>query len=356
MNLNTPIRGPSVYAFCLNFLCGFLMTDVHYFPRYSQRENFATNNTLLLLNRFYQVDRFKCEKLFVDLADRSGSEFTAQLGLRFEQQVRAATSVPDMSLSQDSVRISVETKRGVEFDLGQLMNHLEGFGSETHKYLLLLGKGTEPLSPEQLERLKAKALERNVALIIASFEDIVAAARGCLGVHEEEMHELVADYEAFCSSENLLDTDRHFLFVPPCGQSFDINFEYQLYFCPISRNLRNTKFLGLYRNRNVSHVAEVQTVLTPTFDAATGEGLGVDGLSDEIQKRILEATKRAATRGWDIQTGHRFLLCGPMHETSFKKKAAGGIRAHRYVDLRSYLEPTTGTANDLAEQLRGRDW
>jgi hypothetical protein len=38
------------------------MSEIHYFPRYSQRENVVTNNTLLLLLRLYQYNRFKFEK------------------------------------------------------------------------------------------------------------------------------------------------------------------------------------------------------------------------------------------------------------------------------------------------------
>lgn len=43
------------------------MTDIHYFPRYSQPENVVTNNTLLLLLRLYQYNRFKFERFMAAL-------------------------------------------------------------------------------------------------------------------------------------------------------------------------------------------------------------------------------------------------------------------------------------------------
>jgi hypothetical protein len=38
------------------------MSEVHYFPRYTQTENFVTNNTLLLLLRLREYSRFEFEK------------------------------------------------------------------------------------------------------------------------------------------------------------------------------------------------------------------------------------------------------------------------------------------------------
>lgn len=38
------------------------MSEIHYFPRYSMQENVVTNNSLLLLLRLYQYNRYKFEK------------------------------------------------------------------------------------------------------------------------------------------------------------------------------------------------------------------------------------------------------------------------------------------------------
>ncbi len=71
------------------------MTQIHYFPRYSQRENFETNNTLLLLHRLYDYNRFRFEKflssLLRDAATEAGNDFS--LGLQINQQVGTGESV-----------------------------------------------------------------------------------------------------------------------------------------------------------------------------------------------------------------------------------------------------------------------
>jgi len=44
------------------------MSQIHYFPNYSQQENVVTNNTRLLLLRLYRYNRYKFEKLMEALA------------------------------------------------------------------------------------------------------------------------------------------------------------------------------------------------------------------------------------------------------------------------------------------------
>lgn len=41
------------------------MASIHYFPRYSQKENMVTNNTLLLFSRLYNNSPYKF-KLFMN--------------------------------------------------------------------------------------------------------------------------------------------------------------------------------------------------------------------------------------------------------------------------------------------------
>jgi hypothetical protein len=66
------------------------MSQIHCFPRYSQRENFETNNTLLLLHRLYSYNRFRFERflseLLRDAATEAGSALV--LGLLIWTQAR----------------------------------------------------------------------------------------------------------------------------------------------------------------------------------------------------------------------------------------------------------------------------
>ena len=61
------------------------MRSIHYFPRYSQRENTVSNNTLLLLLRLMKASRTKFEEFITRLAGDADLEFSPQW-LRIGQQ------------------------------------------------------------------------------------------------------------------------------------------------------------------------------------------------------------------------------------------------------------------------------
>lgn len=83
------------------------MSRVSYFQRFSQRENHATNNTLLIFRHFYQSSPYKLQRVLSALVDTELS-----VGLAFEQQVRGDQSVGNALIVQEPLRIFIETKRG----------------------------------------------------------------------------------------------------------------------------------------------------------------------------------------------------------------------------------------------------
>jgi hypothetical protein len=338
----------------------YVMGEVHYFPRYSQPENVVTNNTLLLLLRLREYSRFKFEK-FMQMLCADEDLQLAGSWLRFQQQKGTGKSVVDGFIAQDSVKIAVETKLTETFDPVQLENHLAVFGAEEHKLLILLSPSLGEIPGQQLAAVREHATPRNIQVVHTSFEDIVAKARGCLSPHDEEMAALVDDYEAFCSDLDLLPRDEYTLFVPPCGQSFADNEDFRLYYCPATWSRRNARYLGVYKDKRVRAIGRISKVVpgNVALDARRVTVLpeGTQGLTAEEQERVLGATEKAQTRGWDISTGHKFYLCDAMEETAFKKTSPGGIMGHRYFDLETVLGgklPNSLAA--LAERLRQHTW
>ena len=59
------------------------MSRVSHFQRFSQPENHATNNTLLVLRHFYQSSPFKIQRVLTSLLETDLS-----IGLAFEQRFR----------------------------------------------------------------------------------------------------------------------------------------------------------------------------------------------------------------------------------------------------------------------------
>ena len=335
------------------------MSEIHYFPRYSQPENVVTNNTLLLLLRLHQYNRFKFEK-FMELICADEEVQLASSWLQFRQQKGTGKSIVDGFIAQDSIKIAVETKLTEAFDPAQLENHLAVFGAEQHKLLILLSPSLGEISASQLALVRKGAVSRNIQVVHTSFEDIVEKTRVCLSEHDEEMLALVADYESFCSDLDLLPRDQYTLFVPPCGQSFEANERLRLYYCPATWNRRKAKYLGIYAQKTVRAIGQIAKIVACSVDLGAAIVTVADGQcapNPEEQERILEATKEARARDWDLTAGHRFYLCDLFEETNFRKTSRGGIMGHRYFDLEEVLGgKVPQDVSVLAAALRQHTW
>jgi len=106
------------------------MSRVHYFQRYSQKENVVTNNTLLLFSRLYNHSPTRFED-FLNALSGDGN-LTFDVGMQFAQQEgnTKRNSVPDGLITQKSIKVVIETKLHGNYGLSQLSNHLESFQNE----------------------------------------------------------------------------------------------------------------------------------------------------------------------------------------------------------------------------------
>lgn len=128
------------------------MSRVSHFQRFSQPENHATNNTLLLLRYFYQSSPFKIQSVLTSLLEADLS-----IGLAFEQQVKGDASIPDALITQEQMRIYIETKRGGALDPDQIRRHLKSISEKGGA-----GRGEgEGLSDHHPARRRAKTSRSN---------------------------------------------------------------------------------------------------------------------------------------------------------------------------------------------------
>jgi hypothetical protein len=337
------------------------VTNVFYFARYSQRENFATNNTLLLMYRLYETSRRRFQEFLTKLLDETADAPIAALGLQMSQQESSGKSVLDGFLYQSAVRIGIEAKAPrAEFDKRQLLNHLERFDDSGSGYLLLLRPDKADLTDEAWRELHDEAKKKRVIVSSITFQQIIESFRDCLRPHDDELHELIHDFESFCSEHDLLGTDDVTIFVPPCGQSFDINVKHKLYFCPSDWSRRKVRYLGIYREKTVQYIGEISKVVHCELvgGALLKAGGGHPSLSSFEEARILGAMSDAGkAAGWDITTGHKFFLCDDLVPTDFRKSDRGGIMGHRYLNLQGYLAGRKKMVPpEIAVELTGKTW
>lgn len=334
------------------------MTKIHRFQRYAQPENVVTNNVLMLLHRFYDESPRKFQKaLSRILIDQDGNEPELEIGPRFDQQISGPLRVADGRIAQPRFDVLIETKLGDVFNEEQAIGHLEHIKDSPNATLLLLGRDPKA-SDEAVKRTRLAAMaQSNTRVVVASFRGLIDACQQVLSPHDDELQELIEDFESFCEVSGLLPIDEQRMFVPPCGKSCDENVKWRLYYCPAYRSVRAGNWLGIYAGKRVTAVGRISARVV-AVKSADGSVL-TEGVSFEQRERILGAVRDAELRGWDLlgDDGHRFYVCDEMLDTHFVKDSPGGIAGHRYFDLSLIREgKEIMSVEQVAERLRGKLW
>ena len=332
------------------------MSRVSYFQRFSQKENHATNNTLLILRRFYEESPFKIERVLSSLLEKE-----LQIGLTFEQQIKGISSVPDALVAQSAFRVYFETKRGTELDEDQIGRHIESI-SEDHvegQTDFLIGLTKEPIADKSFENLKAQAKSKRIVFAAVTFSKIVDALRQECAEYEHDLRAIVEDFRQYLAEENLLEERNYLVPVFPCGTSYAENKSFGLYYEPSGSRpcKRNYRLIGIYANKSVSLIGELEAIAVAERDGedysfTTEAGRLTEDHKDRVRKAIQETTY------YDLGAdAHRYYLVKNFVETDIRKTSPGGMRNASYLDLRKpsfNLENSAGLdLNEIAIRLRG---
>ena len=334
------------------------MSRVSYFQRFSQPENHATNNTLLVLRYFYQSSPFKLQRLLTSLL-----EVDMSIGLSFEQQIQGEASVPDALISQEPLRIFVETKRYGKLDTVQIRNHCESIAKDgRHRGDVLIGLSKELVGEADRKAMLAEAAARGIIFVNITFSQIVEALKAQCADFERELLAIVEDYETYLTEEGLLDDRNRYLLIFPCGTSIAENAKFAIYYEPPARRLKKGyRYIGVYNKKTVAYVGVVQAIAVAAF-AENGtvsftEEMG--RLTDEQKERV-KATVTATPYYELAANPHRYYLVDEFAPTSARKVSSGGIMGHRYLELSklagSYNPKQDYTSAELAAILALAIW
>ena len=331
------------------------MSRISYFQRFSQKENHATNNSLLILRRFYDESPFKIERVLSSLIDEE-----CQIGLTFTQQIKGKSSVPDALVAQQALRIFFETKRGGDLDQDQITRHIDTI-AEDHmdgQTDILIGLTKEPIAQKDFTDLKLLAKRKSVVFAAVTFSQIVDALRGECAEYERDLLAIVEDYEQYLSEENLLEERNQWLPIFPCGTSYAENERFGLYYEPPSRPCkRNHRFIGIYAQKSVSLIGEIKAIVTVDFeDGELVFETELGTLTKERKDRVKEVIGQ--TDYYDLDASpHRYYLVGGFLKTDIRKASTGGIMGLRYLDMRKLLADFDMKKDcppeEMAQLLRG---
>lgn len=332
------------------------MSKLHYFQRYSSKENWVTNATLLLLSRLYHHDRLKFETtLNLILAD---SNLSLEIGVNFTQQQWGKNSVVDGVISQDSFKVVIETKLYDNFSIDQLTRHLDSFGNNhLSKILLTLSKNTlsSNIKAEVLQTLQLEKY-RDIKFASTTYETIYKIVLGVLSDNDLEIKDILEDYISLCTEQGLTNIDRKTLLAFTATDSWSENLKYNLYYDPANRRHSSPfKYVGLYLNKKVIAVGVLGKIVVCNYDGgkliATAEG-GLDNVNDNEYNRIKGIIED--TDYYDLKNGSKFFLVDKFYPTNFIKTSFSSVRAKRYFWLDQIKGFEDGmTAEQVAQLLNG---
>lgn len=326
------------------------MSRIHYFQRYSSVENTVTNNTLQLLARIYAYSPTKASVLLTELTGES-----IEIGIEINQQERGGESVPDGSVIQRSFKVLLESKVDSHHDVDQLLRHADGFSGEHQKILLLLTKrhigNAEQKIREEIGKTKPDIIFKNI-----TYEEICKASVALFQEYEYEIRELTDDYEEYCNDIGLFDQSSYLMRVVPCGQSLALNRQYGIYFHPSDRGYTSHQYVGIYKDKAVQVIWEIDSVFDVQFDGLRLKKKPIQGrdtseYDDALRGIIADAREQC---GYEIASGHRF-FCGRPVTTNYRKISPGGIQGARFVNLREVLGEFDGVT-DVAQKLSEKEW
>lgn len=324
------------------------------FSGYSQKENRVTNYCLLVLKMLYEENP---KYLGEVLAALVGEDISSHIGVSFRQQERLHSGIPDGIIVQRSLRVHIETKNWDWFYDSQLEAHLDDLSKDDSGVRILLALGNfESEDPDRFEKIQAICREKYRGAIVfnsISFEDFIKKVQ--LDRLPKNLSDAITDFKQFLNEENLLPSWREWLDVVNCaGIPEDIT-ERNVYMCPTvggSYNHDRCRYFGMYRNKRVEIIAEIDAVVDVDLESNTELIKWRNGTESEKDYKVLAREKVARFRPDEGPT--RVFLLGKLFLTDFRKDSSGGMyQSKRYFNI-ARLQAVDAEA--LAERLKGLGW
>ena len=335
------------------------MSSIHYFQRYSQPENVATNNTLLLLSRLYQDSPIKFNGFLNDLFD----DYDLESGIQFFQQRKGTNSIPDGSLSQVSFKVIIETKLHKHFSVNQLIEHLNGFGNEENMILLSLSpkepdKGLKDEIRNKVSKYNTKN-NKSIRYIPTTFQKIVDKFNNSINDYDIELLNILNDYEAYCIQDKLI-IDESLMRVVTCGWTLEENFQYNIYYDPANRGYSEHNYIGIYSNKAVRGIGKINNIITA--DKISNDQLKIIESTTTVTKQqeedilgVMEAARH--NNNWDITKEHKFFCVDKFYPTLFKKNSKYPLQGTKFFNLKNRLNVSKlPDVEEIAQLLRAIDW
>ena len=169
------------------------------------------------------------------------------------------------------------------------------------------------------------------------------------------MQALAKDFEEYCNDADLVDQKRYLMRIVPCGQSFDINKKYGIYFHSSDRGYTVHQYVGIYKDKAVKVIWEIDSVFDISYNnkliKKCIQGRETDEYDDNLVAIINDAKRECS---YDIKNHHRF-FCGKAIDTDFVKSSLYGMWGTRLMNLKEVIGDFND-ASEVAQKLTGKEW
>jgi len=332
------------------------LRKIHTFQKYSQRENWVTNNTLLFLSHLQSYNNKKFERVINAILQENN--LNLNVGVNFFQQERGSESVLDGAIFQEEFKIAIETKLFDNFSTDQLKHHIKSLSAESGKNRVLLALSKSEVSNEIKSQVIAciKEMSSEIKFASASFSGLIDLVKENVAEYEVDFQEIIDEFREFCAENELFKDESEYMLVLTAGTSIKENLEFGIYYDPVYRN-HNTDFrlIGLYCNKSIVAVGEVQYCVWADLVGNKLEIKNDVSVPEAIKERIKEIILK--TSYYDIHEGHKFYVVDTFTPTNYLKRSPGSLRGKTYfrvLDLPGW-KPGLSTA-ELAKNLYGKEW
>ncbi len=320
------------------------MSELQWFQRYHTKENVHSSNAMFLLKRLYFYSPIKFFKTLNAIFDTEN--VLSMPNFIFQDTQNGKGSIPDFSIMQDSFKIIVEAKEGGKFNYNQLDKHLKGLSENTlncnNKMLIALSPRNEIQS--DIEKLRQEYRDiRIVHKTYIEFYDILSQ----LIDQNSEFYEVLEDYRDYCEEENLIDYTDDTLMVRLAGDTFDFNYENNVYYDGHSNNAHGFRYIGLYKKQHVQAIGKISKIIEAHIEGdeikynCYGDMISYVGkrIITDNEKRIIDlAIKDRQIRYENITVPHWHYIVEKFIPVENFKKQKGALMGKKKFYLKEDFE------------------
>jgi len=325
------------------------------FSGYNQSENRTTNYCLLILKMLYEEN----PKFLAEFLNNLGGEnFGENVGVKFYQQQRKKSSVPDGLIIQKSFGIYIETKNFDWFYDDQLDRHLSSLEGEDigEKILIALSNFNNDNYKQSFEKVTSICKDKyknTIKFEAVSFEEFIESLE-MLTELPKNIQDNIEDLKKYLNENNLLPNWKNYLDVVNCARIPEEIIEGNVYMCPAAPGAYNHSrclYFGMYREKKVEKIAQIKAIVDVISD---NEKLLLWNNSSESEKELIKEAYQKLKRWRPNDYPSRVFVLDKLYDTKFIKNTPGGmIGSKQYFNISS-LNATN--IEDLAVKLYDKNW